>query len=102
MVAPGVLTAWAMSTCFRGNGIPFRDDDARDAPFAGAIGLTTPYIDGRDARLRNISVHTTPRMAGMVSYVRAQPTCGLQNLHRPSLFLSMAEPGHNIHVYVPT
>jgi hypothetical protein len=68
MIAPGVLAGRAVRASLRGYSIPFRDDDARDAPFAGAIGLTTPYIDGREARLRQISVHTTLRMAGMVSY----------------------------------
>jgi hypothetical protein len=41
-------------------------------------------------------------MAGVVSDVRAQTSCGLQNLHRPALCLSIVALGQKIHMYVPT
>src|SRR4029450_1209493 len=102
MVAPGMLAGWAMRASLRGARIAFFGHHTRDAPFTGTTGLTTAHVNGREARLRMISVQTTLPMAGMVSYVRAQPSCGLQTLHGPVLCLRMAEPGPNIHLYAPT
>ena len=58
MVVPGVLAGWAMSARVRGDGIPFCDDGARDAPLAGATGLTTAHVNGRDADFGDEYHHT--------------------------------------------
>jgi hypothetical protein len=57
MVAPGVLAGWTVGASFRGDGIPIRDDGARDAPFAGATSLTAAHVNGREAHVGTIIVH---------------------------------------------
>jgi hypothetical protein len=73
MVTPGVLAGWAMGASFRGDGIAFRDDDARDAPFTETTGLTATHVNRRDARLGCVTVHRTLQIAHVRHMWEAYP-----------------------------
>jgi hypothetical protein len=91
MVAPGVLAGWTLRPGFRGNGIPLRDDSARDAPFTATTGLTTAHINGREADVGRIIVHSTLFMAVRDATRKPQTKCRPEPSNTPGRLKRNAE-----------
>jgi hypothetical protein len=59
----GWLAGGALRASLQGDGMAFRDDDARDAPFTETTGLTATHVNWHDARLGWVTVRRTLQIA---------------------------------------